>query len=510
MSTAKETIDTFLGVVSGLSHNAPLSDDLLEPCLELEVTLRKLFASSRDDPSLKNPYLGLIDLFSVVQGSNMLKTRSLMAHHLANGTSWAHNQEQYTRTLFPVTPLHQSEAYVTSLDRFIENWDVFTQGVLSMLMEWPNVIAAGGSVLAALMSFPDGLSTKSHCEINRFYQESYPTSDIDLFLWGMSAEEAKETMNTIYEGIRASVAWDVVCVRKANVISIHTQFPYRPIQIVLRLYLSPAEILSGFDVDAASCAFDGEKLWINPRGFAALVRRCNTVDMTRRSPSYELRLAKYAKRGFEVYLPTLRRDQVNETKIYNRALRHWPDGLARLLILERMSYDAKYYIFLQPPGIRRGQKSDRVPKDDYQINDTDYELVWTRVPYGKSWDAAAVKSMIMKIDKVLNEPARLWEDHRDLHRHAAIAGNMSDLLHKPFCEDCPRPYTLRHNEILKEDQNKYIYGPLHFITIDPGRQLATGAFNPIDVGDWTSDAYHLAVGPAGDDELALSSSAPEV
>lgn len=36
------------------------------------------------------------------------------------------------------------------------------------------------------------------------------------------------------------------------------QYPYRSVQIVLRLYTSPAEILAGFDVDAPCCAYDGE------------------------------------------------------------------------------------------------------------------------------------------------------------------------------------------------------------------------------------------------------------
>jgi hypothetical protein len=38
------------------------------------------------------------------------------------------------------------------------------------------------------------------------------------------------------------------------------QYPYRCVQIVLRLYRSPAEILAGFDVDAPCCAYDGERI----------------------------------------------------------------------------------------------------------------------------------------------------------------------------------------------------------------------------------------------------------
>jgi len=36
------------------------------------------------------------------------------------------------------------------------------------------------------------------------------------------------------------------------------QYPYRSVQIVLRLYHSPAEILAGFDIDAPCCAYDGK------------------------------------------------------------------------------------------------------------------------------------------------------------------------------------------------------------------------------------------------------------
>lgn len=43
------------------------------------------------------------------------------------------------------------------------------------------------------------------------------------------------------------------------------------------------------------------------------MRQCNTIDITRRSPSYEVRLAKYAKRGYEVYIPDLERGNVDPT-----------------------------------------------------------------------------------------------------------------------------------------------------------------------------------------------------
>lgn len=89
------------------------------------------------------------------------------------------------------------------------------------------------------------------------------------------------------------------------------QHPYRTIQIVLRIYSSPAEVILSFDIDSAGVAFDGEKVLITPRAALAFKTQCNTVDMTRRSPSYEYRLAKYHPRGFEVFVPDLCRQNVN-------------------------------------------------------------------------------------------------------------------------------------------------------------------------------------------------------
>jgi hypothetical protein len=92
-----------------------------------------------------------------------------------------------------------------------------------------------------------------------------------------------------------------------------SKYPYRSVQIVLRLYSSPAEILAGFDVDAPCCAYDGDRVWANPRAIVSMMRQSNTVDMTRRSPSYEVRLAKYSSRGFEVYIPGLERSEIDPT-----------------------------------------------------------------------------------------------------------------------------------------------------------------------------------------------------
>lgn len=85
--------------------------------------------------------------------------------------------------------------------------------------------------------------------------------------------------------------------RSKHAVTIVSQWPYRHIQIILRLYKSPAEVLMGFDVDCVCVGYDGKKALCLPRTHRALASRCNEVDMSRRSPSYEIRLAKYARRG---------------------------------------------------------------------------------------------------------------------------------------------------------------------------------------------------------------------
>jgi hypothetical protein len=57
----------------------------------------------------------------------------------------------------------------------------------------------------------------------------------------------------------------------------------------------------------------GNRVYANPRAIVAMMRQCNTVDMSRRSPSYEVRLAKYSARAFEVYVPSLSRADIDPT-----------------------------------------------------------------------------------------------------------------------------------------------------------------------------------------------------
>ncbi|KAF8873915.1 hypothetical protein CPB84DRAFT_1853842 [Gymnopilus junonius] len=339
-----------------------------------------------------------------------------------------------------------------------------------------------------------------------------------MFIWGLSPEEAKVKMEHIYRAVCSAAPWKVICVWKANTISIHTNYPYRPIQIVLRLYQSPAEILAGFDVDAACCAYDGERVWVNPRSLTALVRQANTVDMTRRSPSYEIRLAKYAERGFEVYVPSLIRHKINPS-VYAKDLPAFPNGLARLLVLETAYYRPSFYECLQYPKMRimtrkvgsnggtigdqyhahRGSTGLVCKNDpeDMLIGNTE-ELVmsnydsswgWAQIPYGPSWHADKIRSMISKTDASINSPHNPYNNEGDFHhRHVFFAGSMKQCL-GTFCLDCANAEPHPESGTIGPGSSMYIQGPVSFLMANPGRQLITGSFRPIDVGDWAREAY---------------------
>jgi hypothetical protein len=208
---------------------------------------------------------------------------------------------------------------------------------------------------------------------------------------------------------------DTVCVRTKHAISIHSQYPYRPIQIILRLYKSPAEILAGFDIDCACFLYNGNSVWGNPRGVAALKAQANLVDMTRRSPSYEVRLAKYSNRGFEVSVPNLKREDVDPT-IFERSINRI-EGLARLLVLEQLSDPDDRTKYLErrrvlrgrpdAPGYsRRAMRRRRKVKGDLKaaaeqfggISASDYGTQSFHIPYGPGFDAKRVEKFIYGTD----------------------------------------------------------------------------------------------------------------
>ena len=178
-------IDAFVGRIQTLSPGSGVSlDAALQPSLDEEAELRTLFATDRQNSRLSNPYVGLVDVFAAPDAIRATRARvvqgkeDISSHYVMPLSTDKRRQEG-------------APCMVADLEEFKKNWAVFTEGSLLQLLDWNNVIAAGGSVLACLSPL-DEEHKKSKRIIRKYYHNKvYPTSDVDLFLWGLDAEQVR-------------------------------------------------------------------------------------------------------------------------------------------------------------------------------------------------------------------------------------------------------------------------------------------------------------------------------
>lgn len=331
-----------------------------------------------------------------------------------------------------------------------------------------------------------------------------PASDVDLFIHGLNEEEAINKIKQIEADVRDAILSETTVVRTKNAITIVSEYPTRHIQIVLRLYKSVSEILTGFDVDCACVAYDGQQIWAAPRALAAFATQTNTIDLTRRSPSYENRLSKYAHRGFEVYWPQLDRTRVDPT-IYERAFNR-VFGLARLLVLEKLPHPQDRDEYLAKRRAERGRPElpwnarfrhqlpgnikDTQPDDVAEwVEEDDLSSYHTfTLPYGPRYTPRKIERLLFKQDLLKNAE---WNKPKDratnLHRHPAFFGRVEDVI-GDCCGYCPRPVTDEDLAAWEEESKVFVSGDIPFLKDDPGRQ-AIGSFRPLTDDDWTEMAY---------------------
>lgn len=422
---------------------------------EIENNYRELFAVKRDSEMLNDPHLHLINL----------------------------NEVSLDRVQAPYN-LYQPGNQTYSLEDFETRFHRFSCNQLRDI-NWNNLVVAGGAVL-------DSLNVDKH--------ES--KGDIDMFIYGLDEQEANNKLIEIYNTIKRNNPHTTICFRSANTVTIVSEYPFRHMQIILRLYKSPAEILMGFDVDSCSVAYDGKDVWATPRCYYSLVTRVNKIDMTRRSPSYEFRLHKYAKRGFAVWIPNFKPNDINPN-IYLKRL-HKAEGLARLLVLNKMDTPAKINAFksslreymLRP---KKREREDLFLKklsqiyadadcldeleDNYGTLDCDYSTVY--LPWGPRWNASSCERIMLNKDMVLNSSE--YDPNKKYPTHPCFIGTMSKVI-----QNCSKfifvPEEVMNEEELREYRDNYVYGDLTWKTVNPGSQKI-GSFHPIDNDEWANGVY---------------------
>ncbi|KAL8970120.1 MAG: hypothetical protein Q9197_003977 [Variospora fuerteventurae] len=475
--------------------DANLLSKVLSPYNEYEAKLREAFAQHRDHASLQDPHVNAVPIFNPDQDIPRIAKREF--------DEKTHHQHH----IIPLTAESRKPAgvpaTVESIQDFKKNFSLFSESSLADL-DWSNVVAAGSSVVTPLLPVPDKYNTSKKAQREYYHQHLAPSSDVDLFIWGLDEAAALEKIKQIEAGVRNAILEEVTSIRTKNAITIASHYPIRHVQIVLRLYKSVSEILSGFDVDCSCFAYDGSQVYGTPRGITAFMTQTNSIDLTRRSPSYESRLSKYAHRGFEIYWPDLDRTKVDPT-IFERSFARTV-GLARLLVLEQLPKPSDREDYLTQRREERGRpsadtyyRSRRTLADNVKDRDPDDIPEWVyddevsnyhsfTVPYGPKYHARKIEKLLYSKDLLLNAE---WNQNKDrtviLHRHPCFLGPLDSVLHD-CCGFCPEPKTDEERKVAEVERKIYVAGDVEFMKDDPGRQ-AIGSFNPLTGDDWTGMAY---------------------
>ncbi|KAJ3336079.1 hypothetical protein HDU93_003703 [Gonapodya sp. JEL0774] len=434
---------------------------------------------------LLDPHINLINVFDSTQQPYLHRTVS------------DPDEAQIPRLFYQTAVPRSGLAIVDRHEDFSRNFSTFSERLLEKL-DWRNVFAAGGSVATCLMPQPLNVNLYDYYRTNPVYKDS----DVDLFLYDLTPAEATAKVKEIAKVIlgyadskkRETGDERSFVVRTQHAITFVCPYPFRRIQIVLRIYKSPAEVLMGFDIDSCCAGYDGNSVWILPRCARALTMGYNLVDLTRRSPSYEYRLYKYSRRGFSVAIPGFQRDRVAEGVLDPKARKiHW-DGKAQLmvdshkglaLLLRLDLYTEEYNDGLAKRPVdpekliyaRDNTKGQTPPAPIEAVSDYDN----VKLPQGEKWTMRRLRRFVRNIVDNADSPFRKSRQGipKDEEVVPLLSGSADHVLGG----------TIRN--IGPKGQYVKIVPPAEmWLTENPGVQL-TGSFNPISepAEKWFETAY---------------------
>ena len=376
---------------------------LLEPYKKFEGELRKVYAQQPTHELVRDGKANLVPIFAGNEKELQIRARSLNTESEQEKSKYIMNlkDEERKQTGAP--------AVVSSFKDFQQNFNLFSESSLTEL-DWNNVVAAGSAVTTALLPVPEKWADSKRGLREYYHQHLAPASDVDLFLYGLSEEQAIDKIKEIERSIKDGILQETTTIRTKNAITIASQYPTRHVQVVLRLYDSMSQIITGFDVDCACAAYDGTQVYAAPRAIASFITQCNTIDLERRSPSYENRLSKYSHRGFEIHWPPLDRTRIDPT-IFERSFGR-TQGLARLLILEKLPKTVDRESYMDQRRAERGRPAlHRIFRNQYRIGgnikdqEEDEVAEWfeqeevasyhtMNVPYGPKYSAAKINRLL--------------------------------------------------------------------------------------------------------------------
>ncbi|KAJ3575038.1 hypothetical protein NPX13_g4171 [Xylaria arbuscula] len=336
------------------------------------------------------------------------------------------------------------------------------------IMPLPDHVREEDSTLAIAASFEEytrNFHGFSHGNITRKIASK---SDIDIFLYGLESEDAAIILVSQLESMvrmnQGSNHGEGLSRRSKNAITfLSPKQPYRHVQVVLRLYRSISEILTGIDLDCSCVAFDGRQVYSNPRGISAIATRTNMIDLSRRGPAYEYRLWKYRKYNFEVFWDSLDRSRINPI-LFNPFLTKFDrvQGLGRLLLYEKE---------LQEGISKEGKEGD-------------------------DWE----KQLLSRIDESGGSSSQVRGDYDPygiLSGEEVTAGTVYENLESHPDESCQHGtiQEVIEGKSSRVGNHEYLIGRVRFNQHTSGRPQITETLEPLVQGNWTDTAYVI---PKGD------------
>lgn len=150
-----------------------------------------------------------------------------------------------------------------SVSAFSSAFTKLTDNLLNGL-DWDNIFVAGGIILGSLLCTEDPDATAK--------AEDFITSDIDMYLYGLSVTAANKKLEHIFEVFKRNLPTNtpVLVIRNSKTISFVSRYPLKRLQVVLKLTKNPKEVLLNFDLDICSMGWDGKDLYLLPRAARAL------------------------------------------------------------------------------------------------------------------------------------------------------------------------------------------------------------------------------------------------
>lgn len=230
----------------------------------------------------------------------------------------------------------------------------------SILAKFGDKIAVcGGAVANAVMNYFDPSATK----------------DVDIFFYGVSQNEATsiliDCVATLISGI-PFVGYDpdgededrilaARIERSENCTNVSFRLlPRRGHRVVVvyqfihRIYPTFDSIIGGFDIPLSRFAYDGHRIYCTALAAFCREKKVIVADITRRSPSFEHRLVKYARRfGMLLYFPGLDHEQLFFKKQHSA-------NLTNLQLTELQTKLKEFGLKLRYPGSKRACRTPEI------------------------------------------------------------------------------------------------------------------------------------------------------